>query len=80
MSNRIYFSLSLPAERYLLYYRGNVRAVIVESDDGRRIQLPAASLRPFVTAGGIEGRFELTLDENNKLLDIRRVNPFPINK
>ena len=72
MSTRIYFRISLPAERYLHYYRGNARAVIVRSEDGRRVQLPAANLRPFVTAEGIEGRFELTLDENNKLIRIRR--------
>jgi len=74
VSTRIYFRLSLPAERYLHYYRGNARAVIVRSEDGRRIQLPAASLRPFVTAEGIIGRFQLTLDENNKLIDVRRVD------
>ena len=74
MPTRISFSISLSAERYLQYYRGHARAVIVRSEDGRRIQLPAASLRPFVTAEGIVGRFELTLDENNKLIDIRRVD------
>ena len=75
MSTRIYFGISLPAERYLHYYRGNARSVIVMSEDGRRIQLPADSLRPFVTAEGILGRFELTLDENSKLIEIRRAEP-----
>ncbi len=74
MSTCINFSISLSAERYLRYYQGHARVVIVRSEDGRRIQLPAASLRPFVTAEGIVGRFELTLDENNKLIDIRRVD------
>jgi hypothetical protein len=73
-ATRICFSINLPAERYLHYYRGNARAVIVRSEDGRRIQLPAANLRPFVTAEGIVGRFELTLDEHNKLIDIRRAD------
>jgi len=71
---RINFSISLSAERYLQYYRGHARSVIIRSEDGRRIQLPAVNLRPFVTAEGIVGRFQLTLDENNKLMDIRRVN------
>lgn len=67
------FQLNLSAQEYLPYYRGQVSALIVQADDGRTIQLPANSLRPFVTASGIAGRFELTLDDNNKLIHLRRL-------
>jgi hypothetical protein len=67
------FQLNISAETYLHYYRGAARAVIVQAEDGRTIQLPANSFRPFVTADGISGRFELTLDANNKLVELRRL-------
>ncbi|MCB1830834.1 MAG: DUF2835 domain-containing protein [Chromatiaceae bacterium] len=72
-TSSIKFSIALSADRFLHYYRGNARSVIVRADDGRRIRLPAANLRPFLLSDGINGEFELTLDENNKLLDIRRL-------
>ncbi|WP_428606005.1 DUF2835 domain-containing protein [Sedimenticola sp.] len=73
MTQRYRFQLNLSAERFLHYYRGAARAVIVQAEDGRTIQLPANRLRPFVTASGIVGRFELTLDAQNKLIDLRRI-------
>ncbi|MCP4286907.1 MAG: DUF2835 domain-containing protein [Gammaproteobacteria bacterium] len=71
----IRFHIGLSADAFLRYYRGSARAVIVRAVDGRRIQLPAANLRPFLLTDGINGEFELTLDNNSKLLDIRRLGP-----
>lgn len=70
---RYRFQLQISAEAYLSYYRGHARAVIVQSEDGRTIQLPADLFRPYVSASGISGRFELELDDNNKLIDLRRI-------
>lgn len=67
------FQLAISAETFLHYYRGAARAVIVQAEDGRTIQLPANSLRPFVTASGVVGRFELILDDHNKLVELRRL-------
>ncbi|MCW8891603.1 MAG: DUF2835 domain-containing protein [Sedimenticola sp.] len=67
------FQINLTSQEYLHYYRGQASAVIVQADDGRTLQLPANSLRPFVTASGISGRFELTLDDRNKLVELRRL-------
>jgi hypothetical protein len=71
--NSVRFRIALSADAFLQYYRGSARAVIVQGEDGRRIQLPASSLRPFLLRDGINGRFELTLGENNKLMEIRRL-------
>jgi len=71
--NRHRFQLRISAETYLEYYRGHARAVIVQAEDGRTIQLPADVFRPFVTASGIAGRFELRLDDNNKLIELKRI-------
>ena len=67
------FRIALTADAFLRYYQGSANAVIVRAEDGRRIQLPAANLRPFLLRDGINGEFELTLDDDNKLVDIRRV-------
>lgn len=63
----------MSADAFLSYYKGRASSVIVLAEDGRRIQLPAASLRPFLLSDGINGEFELSLDATNKLLDIRRL-------
>ena len=64
--------LSISAESYELMYRGAASQVMARDIEGRSIQLPAVSLRSFVTREGIQGVFVLRVDENNKLVDIRR--------
>ena len=73
MSQRIRFYLNIPREEYLRYYQGNTQTVSVRAEDGRQVRFPAASLRPFVSHDGVQGRFEITLGEGNKLLEIRRL-------
>lgn len=73
MSTKIRFRLSLSSEEYLRYYQGQAHAVMVLAEDGRRIQLPANCFRPFVTRDGLQGRFEVELDANNKLAQISRI-------
>ena len=70
---RFRFWIDLSADVYLHYYQGRARAVIVMAEDGRRIQFPAGRLRPFLLKDGIHGQFEITLDENNKLMGIQRL-------
>lgn len=67
------FSIDISADTFLHYYRGVASAVIVRGEDGRTIQLPAKHFRPFVTAAGVSGRFELLLDANGKLIELRRL-------
>lgn len=73
MLKRIRFSLDIPSEQYLRYYQGNARTVSVQAEDGRHVRFPAANLRAFVDRNGVRGRFEITLDKTNRLLEIRRV-------
>ncbi len=70
MVSKIRFQLDISQQEYLRYYSGSAQFVIVQAEDGRRLQLPAANLRPFVSAAGIQGRFEMLLDEDNKLLEL----------
>ncbi|HEB96609.1 MAG TPA: DUF2835 family protein [Sedimenticola thiotaurini] len=70
---RIRFRIDLPPERFVRYYQGVAQAVVVQAEDGRNIQLPAVNLRPFVTGEGVRGRFQLTLDDDGRLLQIDRI-------
>ncbi|MDR7308363.1 DUF2835 family protein [Rhodoferax saidenbachensis] len=63
---RFEFGLSISAQDYLQYYRGEVRNVLARCQDGRTIQFPATLLTPFVTGRGIHGSFVLTCDDEGK--------------
>ncbi len=72
---RIRFTLMLTPAQVQEYYRGAVRRVSVRTDDGRWLELPANHLRRFVARGGIRGRFELELDDEGKLVYLKRIIP-----
>jgi hypothetical protein len=69
----IRFHLSIPPDEWLRYYRGEATKVVTYASDGRTVQLPASSLRPFVTGEGIYGEFVMRIDDNNKLIDMKRI-------
>ena len=68
----IHVRLSLPADKYLAYYQGQVQFIQVRSHDGRNIRFPASAVRKFLTPEGIYGEFEIQIDQNNKLLGVSR--------
>lgn len=71
--HKYHFSLNISAAEYLAYYRGNAQSVVVTTQQGLRVKLPASALRPYVTKDGISGQFALLTDENNKMLELRRI-------
>ena len=66
-------SLNISADKLLSYYSGKVRNVIAKCDDGTTIQFPVEILRPFISHEGINGRFVIRYDENNKLAGIEKI-------
>lgn len=68
---RIY--LNIPKQALLQYYKGSARSVLTTASDGRRIRFPIACLRPFVRNDGIKGSFELEIDADNRLRNIKAV-------
>ncbi len=71
---RIRFRLNIPAQRFLRYYQGTIQWVQVRAFDGTRVRFPASALRRFVTEDGVEGTFEMTIDENDKLVSMRKLD------
>ncbi|GAK83228.1 hypothetical protein JCM19238_776 [Vibrio ponticus] len=68
--NQYYFSLNIPYQTFLAHYNGAASSVMVTTDNGLRIQLPATRFRPFLSQIGLKGRFRLTTDQNNKFLKL----------
>lgn len=70
----IRFRLAISAEDYLAYYRGSAQVVVARSVDNKTIRFPASAIQKFVTHDGIFGDFEITFDENNKLIAIQSID------
>lgn len=70
---KYYFHLQISQQQYLQYYQGTANAVQVISECGQKIKFPAIRLRSFLTHNGIHGRFLLTLDSNNRFLNLQKL-------
>ncbi|CAH8192783.1 conserved hypothetical protein [Vibrio aestuarianus] len=68
--NQYYFSLNISYQAYLAHYSGVASSVQVITDQGLRLQLPAAKFRPFISQIGVKGRFRLITDQNNKFVKL----------
>ena len=69
----VILDLTISAEKLERWYKGSAQDVIAYSLDGRKVRFPVSILRPFVTYGGIRGRFQIIFDENNRFQDIQRI-------
>lgn len=66
------FTLHLSPERFMNYYRGTVRSIVVRCTTGQNVQFPASFLQRFVSPDGIHGEFVLTCDAQHKCLGLER--------
>lgn len=73
---RFYFSLAISASDYLPYYQGTVTTVVVRAHDGRKVSFPAAHLRRFVTANGVQGQFCMTVNDQLRFVSLERTQSF----
>jgi hypothetical protein len=67
------FNLALSAAKTRSIYAGRARYILVETEQGLKIQLPAVNFRSHVTKDGIQGRFSVEIDADNKILALRRL-------
>ncbi|KAB1454420.1 DUF2835 domain-containing protein [Vibrio panuliri] len=68
--NQYYFTLNIPYQTFVAHYSGAASSVLVVTDNGIRIQLPAIRFRPFLSQIGLKGRFRLITDQNNKFVKL----------
>ncbi|TON86642.1 DUF2835 family protein, partial [Vibrio parahaemolyticus] len=50
-----YFTLNIPYQTFLSHYSGAASSVQVITNNGLRLQLPAAKFRPFLSQLGVRG-------------------------
>ena len=67
------FTLHLGPEEYQQYYSGAVNAIQVTSHCGTTVRFQAKKMREFVLSNGIHGVFEMTLDDNNRFLAVKKI-------
>lgn len=68
--NQYTFRLNISYHTFLQHYNGAASQVLVVSEQGLKIQIPATRLRPFLSQLGVKGRFRLITDQNNKFVKL----------
>lgn len=68
------FQLSLTYEECRQYYEGTYVAIQVMAHTGQTVQFPAEHIRPFVTAQGVTGIFEMEVDQMNKFKSLKKLS------
>lgn len=68
-----YFTLSLKYELCERLYAPGINTAVMKAEDGKRIQIPVINLRPHVSPIGINGRFRLVIDSNNKITSFEKI-------
>lgn len=70
MTRRFEFNLNLSAEKIQRIYQGQARYILVYTDEGTSLQLPAINFRQYVNEQGIRGRFEVEINDTNKIIQL----------
>lgn len=68
--NQYTFRLDISYHVFLQHYSGSASSVLVYSEQGLKLQIPASRLRPFLSQIGVKGRFRLTTDHSNKIIQL----------
>lgn len=68
------FQLNLTYEECRQYYQGDFSAIQVMAHTGQTVQFPAEHIRPYVTPKGVQGIFEMEVDNLNKFKSLKKLN------
>lgn len=69
-----FFNLGVSYAECEMLYSTNSSSAVLTADTGKRIQLPIVNLRPFVDSQGLNGRFRLIIDDQNKVKSFEKIN------
>ncbi|PSU24628.1 DUF2835 domain-containing protein [Photobacterium phosphoreum] len=67
------FNVNISYNTFLQHYSGTASSVVVLTDTGLKLQLPAVRLRGFLTHAGIIGKFCVLVNNDNKFETIERI-------
>ncbi|OEE62212.1 hypothetical protein A1OO_08280 [Enterovibrio norvegicus FF-33] len=72
-SNVYLFTLDISYHTFQQHYAGVASTVVVKTDNGLTLQLPASRLRPYLSQLGLKGRFRLVVDEANRFKSLELI-------
>lgn len=67
-------ALNIPRDEYLRVYQGTARSVLAWDSLGRKISFPVNILQPFISHEGVQGKFRLDFDDQNRFVAIQRIS------
>ena len=67
------FSVNISADRLLAMYRGDARYLVVRSSEGLTLRLPLSNFRPYVSDEGLQGLFQVVVDERNRIRSLQKL-------
>lgn len=67
------FRVELTARECREYYQGLFTKIQVTTHTGQTLSLAARHIRPFISAGGVSGLFDLTIDDNNQFISLHKI-------
>lgn len=70
---RLRFRLAISKAQLLRYYQGRVAALSVNTEQGLRLQVALHHFRRFVGHDGLNGYFEIELNDQNRLHRLSRL-------
>lgn len=72
--NAVFVNIYISPDEYQRWYQGSAQNVRAYTVDGRSVIFPATILRQFVTRRGIEGRFKISFDRENRFKSIEKID------
>ncbi|HSG59904.1 MAG TPA: DUF2835 domain-containing protein [Pseudomonadales bacterium] len=66
--------MNIPRDEYLRVYQGTARSVLAWDSLGRKISFPVNILQPFISHEGVQGKFRLDFDDQNRFVAIQRIS------
>lgn len=67
------FSINITYHTFQHHYSGAASTVLVVTDNGLRLQLPASRLRPFLSQLGVKGRFRLKVNAQSRFESLEQI-------
>ena len=68
-----YFTMDVPYHECQAIYLQPVPNAVIRAESGERVQVPTARLRQCITSEGLRGRFQLTVSQQNKFIEFKKL-------
>ena len=67
------FTMNLTYQDWLAFYKGYYREIMVSTEQGQKLKIPADRFTSFTTPYGLYGRYRLVLTRDNKIASLAQL-------